>query len=341
MLHKTCRLAGCCSRRVAWKWFIAAMVIALLALTLWRFDSQSLLHSLRHIPLWLMALLLGLQIISQLLVNTLWHSIAKLTNTPISFGKMFKINSQGAVVDAITPGVKFGGEVTRGVQIKRVANCDGTQAATLVVLQKLFSLTAFFFALLFAIGTLTRQVPVLQAWATQMLFYGVSLALLLLFLGILLAPQAAQSYIQKRNALRFAWARKLRGFVLTLLTQVEAVGKHRMQLTALFGLSLLIWLLYPLKLYLLVVQFAPDISIVYIAAIAFVAYMVAMLPIFPGGLGGFEGTMTALLAVFGLAAGDAAVTTILFRFVTFWFVMLMGLAVIAVGKAAQHMRRQR
>jgi len=78
------------------------------------------------------------------------------------------------------------------------------------------------------------------------------------------------------------------------------------------------------------VQFMPEVSLAYIAAITFAAYMVAMLPIFPGGLGGFEATMAGLLVAIGFAVSDAAVVTIVFRFITFWLVMLLSLAYCAI-----------
>ena len=98
-------------------------------------------------------------------------------------------------------------------------------------------------------------------------------------------------------------------------------------------LSFFIWLLYPAKLYLLTIQFAPDVPVVHICATGFLAYMVAMLPIFPGGLGGFEGTMSGLLVALSFTISDAAVVTVLFRFITFWLVLLLSLVYVALHKA--------
>ena len=122
----------------------------------------------------------------------------------------------------------------------------------------------------------------------------------------------------------------MRNFLLALLNQAGGIQKNAKAM--LFFLSIFIWLLYPAKMYILAVQITPDVNAVYIGAVAFVSYMVAMLPIFPGGLGGFEGTMSGLLAAMGFIISDAAVITILFRFITFWFVMLVSLAYIAFYK---------
>ena len=302
-----------------------ALLVPLLLFALSRLDAHSLLHSIRQIPLWLAALLIGLQIVSQLLVNLQWYQIAKFTDADISFGNMFYINCQGAVMDSITPGVKIGGEVTRAVQISRRGNCSGEQAVAVVALQKLFSLSAFFFINLFTVGYLIGRVPLLQIRYMQFLVYGILLFFLLLFAGIFLAPRRIKTYLQTRENSRFSWMRRVRGFLLTLLDQVISIRRNT---KALFLLSFFIWLLYPVKLYLLAIQFFPEAPAVYIGAITFASYMVAMIPIFPGGLGGFEGTMSGLLLTMGFEVSDAVVVTVLFRFVTFWFVMLFSLGFI-------------
>ena len=314
------------------RWVIAAVLILFLAITLWRFDAGNVLHSLRQIPLWLVGLLVGLQIISQLLVNTLWFQIAKLADTPISFGRMLYVNCQGAVMDSITPGVKFGGEITRAVQISRAANCDGGQAATVVALQKLFSLSSFFFILLFAAGLLVGGVIV----------WGLLLLPLLLFMGVLLAPQRVQIFLESRYFAKpsnLAWIRRVRGFLLATLERLIAIRSDKKKMAMLLVLSFVMWFLYPVKLYLIAVQFVHETSVIYIGASGFVAYMVAMLPLFPGGLGGFEGSLSGLLAALGFVLSDAVVVAVLFRFITFWLVMLGSLGFIAVHKISAKFAR--
>jgi len=312
-----------------------ALLVPLLLFALSRLDAQSLLLSIRQIPLWLAALLIGLQIVSQLLVNLQWHQIAKFTDADVSFGNMFYINCQGAVMDSITPGVKVGGEVTRAVQISRRGNCSGEQAVAVVALQKLFSLSAFFFINLFTVGYLIGRVPLLQIRYIQFFVYGILLFFLLMFAVIFIAPQRVKAYLQTRENPRFLWVRRARGFLFTLLDQVISIRGNTKAWIMLSLLSFFIWLLYPVKMYLLAVQFFPYAHTVYIGAVTFASYMVAMLPIFPGGLGGFEGTMSGLLLAMGFVASDAVVVTVLFRFVTFWFVMLFSVGFIGWCKVAK------
>jgi len=282
--------------------------------------------------------LLGLQIVSQLLVNLQWCLAAKFSNATLSFRKMLYINCQGAVVDSITPGVKVGGEMTRAVQISRIGNCSGEQAAAVVALQKLFSLSVFFLMNLFTVGLILRHVTALQSPFLQAGIYGVLLLLFLLFACTFLMPHRIQAGLQQKKESRFRWTERVRGFFITLLAQVILLRQSKKTWVGLFALSILIWLLYPAKLYLLLTQLPHVLSLSQIAAIAFAAYMVAMIPIFPGGLVGFEGTMSGLLLVFGLALTDAAVITVLFRFFTFWLVLLLSLVFVGCYKAIHRNR---
>jgi len=296
------------------KWVFGTILALMLIFALLRIDRESLLHSLNQIPLWVALLMFGLQIISQLLVNLQWHKIAKLSDISISFGDMLYVNCQGSVIDSITPGVKFGGEVTRAIQISRTTKCCAEQAAAVVVTQKLFSLCALFLILSFAVG-----------WYLVLPF-------LLIFLCIFIMPNHIKFYLQTKKDPRFVWMRKMKDFAIASLEQVNNIRKSKKSLAMLFLLSLFIWLLYPAKMYFLTAQFYPDVHIVHIVAITFAAYMIAMLPIFPGGLGGFEATMTGLLIAIGMIISDAAVITIFFRFTTFWLVMLCSLVFIALHK---------
>ena len=310
------------------------MLIPLVLFVLSKLDTANLLRSIKQVPAGTIVMLLGLQIMSQLLLNYQWYKIARFTRMNISFRDMFYINCQGAVIDSITPGVKFGGEVTRAVALTRKANCSGEEAATVVALQKLFSMSAFIVINLFAVGYLVGKVPLLQARYLQITIYSIMILILAIFVGIFLASRQLKEHLQRKSKPRFSWGIKVRGFLVTMLEQVIFLRQNSKMCTWLLLLAPLIWLFYPVKMYLLTIHFLPHANqvIMYITAITFVSYLVAMVPIFPGGLGGFEGTMSGLLLTIGFTSSDAVVVAILFRFITFWLVMLLSLGFITVYK---------
>ncbi|MCL2674310.1 MAG: flippase-like domain-containing protein [Defluviitaleaceae bacterium] len=320
------------------KWALTALIAVLIVAALLRIDAASLAASIQQVPLRLILLLIGLQIVSQLLVNAQWYRIANIADVRISFRDMLYVNCQGAVVDAITPGVKFGGEITRAVRLNKISGCGTEAAAAVVALQKIFSISALLAIQLFTVGHLFGMIPRLQAVHMQVLIFGVLLLFLLILAGVFfMAPQIMQ-YLQKREEPQHTWLRRVRSFVYTLAEHIYVIRGNKASIAAFTILSVAIWVLYPGKMYLIAMQFAPEISWAYIAAITFAAYMVAMLPIFPGGLGGFEATMAGLLVVVGFAASDAAVITIVFRFVTFWLVMLLSLLYCAIYRGRTFVR---
>ena len=248
---------------------------------------------------------------------------------------MIFINSQGSVIEAITPGAKIGGEVTRAVYLSKMLPCLSEEAGSVVALQKLFSLSAFFLINLFSVLYLADRVPFLQPLYIRALIYGILLALLALFAVVLLAPKKAQKLLQRQKPSELKFAKWMQTFLSTLLNHTSALKGRRNESVFQFALSAFIWLLYPMKMYLLASAFSAEINPVYICAITFVSYMVAMIPIFPGGLGSFEAMMSALLLIVGLSAGESSAIAVVFRFVTFWFVILASLG-YAAGYKMRH-----
>jgi len=315
-----------------WKWLWYGVLFVLLIFALTRLDMPAMWGSVTHIPPWILAALAGLQIITQLLVNIQWYQAAKFSGTNISFRNMFLINCQGAVVDSITPGVKVGGEVTRAVQISRIAGCSGGQAAAIVGVQKLFSFSAFIFILLLSAGFVINDTAV-QTQSMHFVIYGFLVVVLLLIAYVFIFPRKILSFINRReDSARGPKTVKLVRVVRNMFDGLIHFRSNSKAWVLQLVLSFVIWLLYPVKMYLLGIQFDPGASFIFLGAATFVSYMVAMIPIFPGGLGGFEATMAGLLIVGGFQQSDAVVIAVVFRFLTFWLVMLGSLVFVGIDK---------
>jgi len=315
------------------KWLITAMVLLFLFLAVLQFEPQSVFGSARQIPLWPVILLFGLQIVTQLLINLQWHQIVKSFISPLRFSEMLYVNAQAEIIH-IAPAGHIGCDVFRAVQINRAGNISGEQSVSVVAIQKLFSLSAFFTISLVSVGFFIGQVPWLQEMHLQVLLHGLLLVIFVLLGCVFVIPNRMSAYLGSKwqKDSRFSWINRLRVFVIASLEHVVYLRKSPKLLAKLIVTALCIWMLYPLKLYLLALQLMPSINILHISAATFLSYTVAMIPIFPGGLGGFEATMTGLLLFMGFAQGSALVVTVLFRFATFWFVILMGLLYMALYK---------
>ncbi|HHU07674.1 MAG TPA: flippase-like domain-containing protein [Clostridiaceae bacterium] len=248
--------------------------------------------------------------------------------------KMLYVNARGMIVECITPGVKIGGEVTRAILLKKEMNYSGSEAASLVTLQKVISLSAFFLINVLALLGLSSRVEFLQDSVVRFMVYLFILSILAVFACLFLFDQKldtkVRSWTPQRN-----WLHKLEQYLLLLFEHVAVLKSTRGELSKQLMLSVIIWLLFPAKMLVLVSLFAANYDPLFIIGVTFISYMISMIPLLPGGLGSFEATMTALLLLMNLPVTDAVTITILFRFITFWFVILLSIAFSGVWKLRQ------
>ena len=315
------------------KYIIYVLLLVFLAVAILRTDLGEITHSMRQIDMWSFFLLFAMQIVSLLTINLQWHKIAKSGGINISYTEMFYVNSQGTVVET-APGGKLAGEVSRVFFLNNTMKSTTAQSAAVMLIQKIFSFIVFFLAALFAISYVISDANFFQGAAVRFALYGVMFALLLLLLYVLLFPDKLLQRLSRDGTgkKRGKMIEKLKQNLLVVLNQATQLRQNLQLCLVLLLLSILAWALYPLQIYVLTTQLDAAPSFIYLGAITLAAYMISLIPIFPGGLGGFEGTMIALLYAAGVDASDALVVTILFRFGTFWFKVLICFIFVSVYK---------
>lgn len=303
---------------------MAVILIIYIAL---KADIRGVLMVLGDIPVWLLLTLIGLQIITQLLLNFQWYRLCRVLGWPVSFFKLMVVNSYGVVADAITPGEKVGGELTRVVQLRSYMGYSTGQSTILVTIQKALSLSALVVLNLTVVLTMANHVSFLQVWPVRMLIFLI-LAVIGAFLFCLLFRTKSLSLRMSRIKTSKKWLIKLINWVKNFAHHTDSIRQKRGEWILQFVLSVLIWTIFPLKLILLTVPYANTIPVFVLFGTTFVSYFAAMIPFLPGGLGTFEATMSGILTFYGLSLNHAVAITVVFRFITFWFVMLLSLLVI-------------
>ncbi|WP_318785077.1 lysylphosphatidylglycerol synthase transmembrane domain-containing protein [Methanimicrococcus hacksteinii] len=301
------------------------IILLLFAVLLRSMNLSEIIDSLKSITLPLLLLLAGLQLLTQLLLNYQWCHIAGAMGLKAKFWKMFYINCKGTLTEAITPGAKVGGEVVRGYLFKSEFGCSTADAASLVAIQKIISVGSLILlnliALLFLPASVSFLTPVLK-----IVLFLVMAAVLILFILLLFRPQILSDKLASYDFKRPILQKLQKG----LIEFSEHAQKIRNGKTLLFqlALSVFIWALFPFKLAILAGRYQSGISPLAILGATLTAYFIAMIPVSPGGLGVFEVTLSSLLIMFGLTSEQAVITAVVFRFFTFWFVILYSLAVI-------------
>lgn len=306
---------------------IIPLAVVLLVYLVWQADLRGIFSHVRALPVGLLLTLIGLQLVTQLLLNYQWYRLCRVFGWPASFFQLLLVNSYGAVADAITPGEKVGGEVVRVVKLRSYLGYSTGQATILATVQKALSLSALVLLNLAVVVTMAKHISFLQGWPVR----------LLLFL-ILLATGAFLFYLffrthSLRNRLALVktsrkWLLSLVNWVEDLATQTDRIRQKPGEWFLQIALAVLIWVIFPLKLVLLILSHTNTIPLLMLFGTTFVSYFAGMIPLLPGGLGTFEATMSGILTAYGLPLNQAVAITIVFRFITFWFVLILGLVFI-------------
>jgi uncharacterized protein (TIRG00374 family) len=308
----------------------ALAVLGMVAYILANTDFRLIWFHIRAVPLPLMMLLLCLQLITQFSLNLQWYRLCGTLNLKTSFFKLLVINSYGMIADAVTPGEKVGGELVRVVQLKRLLNYSTNQSTSLVAIQKSISLFALILLNIAAVMSLYGEFDFLKSTAVRIAFIAVLISLALFLLSLIFFSERLNVFVQ-----RLPYNGKIAGWIKNWMQEFaedtkeisRSPGRWIFQLLLSFG----IWALFPMKLFILISEYT-EVNLLVLFAITFVSYFAAMIPLLPGGLGTFEGTMSGMLLVYGLSAEEAVAVSLIFRFVTFWFVVLFSALIILLWK---------
>lgn len=317
---------------------LAVLSLAVLVYLAWHTDFRQIGLHLAALPRGLVLFLLALQVVTQLALNYQWFRLCRTLGLQASFGELLLVNAYGTVVDAANPGEKVGGEVARVLQLHSLLGFSANQAASLVAIQKSLSLAALVILSGLAVLVLGDSLPPLASPGLRLVVLAVLAALAAIVAWVLLGTERLNSRVQrlKSEGKPAVWPKR---WMAGLARDTAAIGRRPGEWGLQLLLSLGIWTLFPLKLWLLTAQHA-SLNPLFLFAATFAAYFAAMIPLLPGGLGTFEAVMGGMLVASGLTWEEALAISLVFRFVTFWFVVLGSALLIAGGKMIQLTRER-
>lgn len=297
------------------------MVIALLFIyLLLNTDFDEMLEHIKRIKIEILSILILLQCFTQYLLGIQWNRITKNITGKSKFSKIFYILSTGSVIEALTPGAKIGGEVTRLHYLKKEMNIDTKEATNIIIVQKSISMSVLFsisiISMLYLFMTVSMGLPLL----TKVLLILLSL-IILAFLIVILCYSHILIAICKARPSRIS--KKICPYVESYNKSIEMLPRREWLLQ--FLISIAVWILFPLKMLILSRSMGVDNHFLVLLALTMTAYMIGTLPLTPGGIGTFEGTMLSLLALIAVEQAVAVTITMVFRIITFWLVMLISL----------------
>lgn len=293
-------------------------------------NFEEIIYSLKEIKLSILFTIISLQILTEVLLIFQWYKISKLMGLPVNFFKTMIINAKGNIVDAVTPGAKVGGEFLRGLLFKEKLGYTTNQSISLIAIQKIISVGSLVAMGLIALLFTPKDLLFLNNKGLKYVILTALTLLVLFFVTLIIFPKKIVDVLNRKKSNK-KWINVIKKWTFEFSEHILKIRGNKKDLVLQFILSIFIWIIFPIKLIILVSTFGFKINILGLFATTLISYIVGMIPLFPGGLGSFEMTMSSLLIMMGLTTEQGLITSVTFRFVTFWFVVLLSLLVSAVG----------
>jgi len=285
--------------------------IGLIGLLIYQTDLKALFNALGTISLFQLSLLLLLQLLTIALILKQWSNLFKLRQIPLSFKTLLDTHFYGVFFESVTPALKTGGEVFK-VYYLHIQGVSKPVSSAVIVIQKALSMIAFITISFISFGLFMRYAQTNLNQSLKMLFVG--FGLMLIVFGLLLYGLNKRGKFQSfYQELAFFKSQKI-----TLLKQLP--------------LAFAIWLLFGIKMLLLLSFLNIDATFIFGLGLTFITYMVGMVPLTPGGLGTVEMTFVLMLSTINISLTMALAIALIFRFVTYWFVFLISILYIALSK---------
>ncbi len=318
--------------------WVAAITLITAAVIL--VGGRDILSALQRVAPEIMALLIALQLLTLSITAGQWQYLLKKANCRLSLGHVLAVTLAGNYIESITPSIKLGGEATKVYLFKHYSNLGYEMLTGILIALKYFSLLPFVILSAFsvALAVLYFDFPAISLYAFTFL------AALFMAVAALYYKKDSNSAIVKAPAKPSEKrSGKNEGIIPSIITRLtvklfQAVSRipaflnrasaNSRNLTTfsegafLIAVSALIWLLYPLKVFLVTGMLDLNIGLPAVAIITFTAYLVSMVPVLPGGLGSYEGTMVLMFSFFGITPAEGLAVALISRLITFWIPLL-------------------
>jgi len=305
--------------------------LLLILLVLWQVDFKHLLEHLSVINKMIIVFLCGIQLITLLLINLQWKSIAKQVGEDVKLQEMISINMSGKFVECVTPSAKAGGEAVKIFLLKKKLGIQAGKAAAIVSIHKAISMSVFVFVNIISIVWFLTTVKTETAY-TSTLFISLLILVvaLILLISLILYPTKASkllSFFLSENR-----KRKIEYAVVCFRDTIDLIVAQKKAILFQLFFSFLIWSLFAFKAVILAWNLNLEISFIAVSVVTYLSYMIAVVPLLPGGVGTFEAGMVFLLVPLGISFHQGMALALALRFVTFWFVFVMSILYIGVDK---------
>ena len=257
-------------------------------------------------------LLLGLAISSvAILLGVLkWEIMLK----DVTFTEILPIQLLGWTISNFTPGKAA--EPAKAVLLKIRKGMDVSSSLTSIIWERLTDIITLLIFSLVAISNVS---------ATSNFFVAGELSIVIF--GLILATAFAVLYSKNFGLKVFGFVRKfpvIKRLPKNFMDLFYKVKIKKTRILQCFILAIVTWGMQGFILYFCLGAFGVYISPLVLSGIVALSIVIGIASSLPGGLGTTEVVMSFLLGINGVESSVAIATSITFRFMTIWFVNLLG-----------------
>lgn len=304
-------------------WFIGLIILILFVINL---DVEELRISIKEIDVLTLIILLVLQLITLGLTSYQWYYLLIIKEKKVSYFKVLIIYLTGSLVESITPSSKLGGEGSKLILLKQETSLSNQDLTAILLLQKIISLLPFILlcSIVLFLAFFRYSLP-------HFIYYAFLSFLVFTFIFYIFYQRLRQEKEKAKfnvNNYFLKYVMNLKSKVIIFLKKAVANSQEILdprQRYYLVFLSFLIWILYPLKLFLVAQMLNLEIELIFMFVVTYLAYLISLIPLAPGGLGTFEGTIAILFSLNGFLLTEGMLVAIIARLITYWFPLLLSL----------------
>ncbi|MCK4730703.1 MAG: flippase-like domain-containing protein [Candidatus Aenigmarchaeota archaeon] len=240
----------------------------------------------------------------------------------IGFGRILKILSAGMAINQLTPVVKAAGEPVKMHYLSK-SGMPVTKAGAATVVEISSDLISFYVILFLSILLLSFEKYLSQnfLYAGGMVFI-LFIAVIIISFKFMLNEDKLERFFGRFLMKYFKKDAKVSTKVFT--SSLRHLFTCRKLGFKIFSISFLCRFLDIARIYLLFEALHFSSPLTFALVLWVITFMFSMIPWLPGGLGLVEGGAIPVLMLLGISASVSSSLILLERFLTFWFIILIG-----------------
>lgn len=309
-----------------------AIVVSLIALT----GMGEIARVMTRVNVAVYSLAFVTQTLALLVLLVKWKIITSALDLRVGTRKMLPILLSSVFVNTVVPSARLGGEPLRAYTLSRLCGVPLDEGLATVAVDRALDTLPFIGITLaaFAAVLLTWHIPIYVLLSLAAVVMA-AMVVMSAFVYVCLRPKVAGRLV-KWTVRRFGWftkrfrrlenlEAKTKAFTRDFGRGVFAILHKRRHIAPAFLLSVVYWLQYILRMYVVFIALGQPISFGAIGMATVVGLLLHAIPL-PGALGVAEGLYALIFRTAGVPGDVAVSAALLDRFVSFWYTALLSMA---------------